>query len=108
VRQQAGAKLVIAEEARDPSIRGGRLDFSMLSDESRALERRIAESLNVDEKDLRAYLVEVLEERLYRGRESTERRTGFRFTRGTHSGTFIRDRDGTDLLPVGHQPPPEN
>lgn len=80
----------------------------MLSDESGALERRIAESLNIDERNLRKYLVEVLEERLYRGRESTERRTGFRFTRGTHSGTFVRDPEGTDLLPVGHQPPPED
>lgn len=80
----------------------------MLSDESRAVQRRLAESLNVEEADLRLYLVEVLEERLYRGRESSERRTGFRFKRGTHGGMYVRDPDGTDLLPAGYQPPPEN
>ncbi len=30
-------------------------------------------------------------------------RTGWRFVRGTHSGSYIRDPDGTDRLPAGHQ-----
>jgi hypothetical protein len=84
------------------------LDKKVLSDESRAVERRLAELLNVEASDLRLYLIEVLEERLYRGRESSERRTGFRFKRGSHGGTYVRDREGTDLLPAGHQAPPEN
>lgn len=91
------------------AIRHGWLDNrSMLSDQSRALERRLAESLNVPESELRLYLVEVIEERLYRGRESSERRTGFRFKRGTHDGMYVRDPEGSDLLPFGYQPPPEN
>ena len=80
----------------------------MLSDQSRALERRLAESLNVPESELRLYLVEVIEERLYRGRESSQRRTGFRFKRGTHGGMYVRDPEGSDLLPFGYQAPPEN
>ncbi len=30
-------------------------------------------------------------------------RTGWRFVRGTHSGSYIRDPEGTDRLPAGHQ-----
>jgi hypothetical protein len=32
-----------------------------------------------------------------------ERRTGWRFRRGTHSGTYVRDPKGTDVLPAGYR-----
>jgi hypothetical protein len=32
-------------------------------------------------------------------------RTGYRFVRGTHSGTYVRDPDGTDRLPAGYTIP---
>jgi len=32
-------------------------------------------------------------------------RTGYRFVRGTHSGTYIRDPQGTDPLPFGYTIP---
>ncbi len=31
--------------------------------------------------------------------------TGYRFVRGTHSGTYIRDPEGRDHLPVGYSMP---
>lgn len=34
---------------------------------------------------------------------NARRITGWRFVRGTHSGSYVRDRLGTDLLPEGHQ-----
>lgn len=30
------------------------------------------------------------------------RKTGWRFVRGSHSGTFVADPDGTDVLPEGY------
>jgi hypothetical protein len=32
-------------------------------------------------------------------------RTGYRFVRGSHSGTYVRDPDGTDRLPAGYSIP---
>lgn len=29
-------------------------------------------------------------------------RTGWRFVRGSHSGTYVRDPEGTDRLPPGY------
>jgi hypothetical protein len=31
-----------------------------------------------------------------------EKRTGWRWVRGTHSGTYVRDPKGTDVLPPGY------
>lgn len=31
--------------------------------------------------------------------------TGYRLVRGTHGGTYVRDPNGTDILPLGHEPP---
>jgi hypothetical protein len=36
------------------------------------------------------------------GRDAGRRRTGWRFVRGTHGGTYKRDPKGTDTLPVGY------
>jgi hypothetical protein len=32
-----------------------------------------------------------------------QRRTGYRWVRGTHGGTYVRDVKGTDSLPGGHE-----
>jgi hypothetical protein len=48
----------------------------------------------------------VLEERLWRRGERPERPTGYRFIRGSHSGTWVHDPEGTDVLPRGVQAPP--
>ncbi len=34
---------------------------------------------------------------------SAPRYTGYRFVRGTHSGTYVRDAHGTDPLPEGYR-----
>ena len=33
---------------------------------------------------------------------TARRRTGWRFVKGTHSGTYVRDPRGTDPLPAGY------
>lgn len=78
----------------------------MISDEVRAVERRLAEQLGLEPEAVRAYVLEVLEERLWRSGERRERPTGFRFKRGSHSGTWIRDPEGTDVPPPGVQVSP--
>jgi hypothetical protein len=62
-------------------------------DRARALEERLAELLDVEIEELREYL---------RGKvgESADRRTGFRLIRGTHGGQYVRDPEGTDILPA--------
>jgi hypothetical protein len=70
------------------------------------LEQRLAKLLGADPADVRAYLCEVIEERLW-GRSPKERKTGFRFVRGTHGGAFVRDPEGNDTPPVGYQVPRE-
>ena len=37
------------------------------------------------------------------GRRQGKRRTGWRWVRGTHGGTFVPDDKGTDHLPAGHE-----
>jgi hypothetical protein len=74
----------------------------MLSRESVDLEQRLAKLLGADPADVRSYLYEVIEERLW-GRNPKERKTGFRFVRGTHGGAFVRDPEGNDTPPVGYE-----
>lgn len=49
-------------------------------------------------------LVTMLErdEHLQDSQTPQRRPTGWRFVRGTHSGTYVRDRKGTDPLPAGY------
>jgi hypothetical protein len=77
---------------------------TMLSRESVDLEQRLAKLLGAHPADVRAYLCEVIEERLW-GRSPKERKTGFRFVRGTHGGAFVRDPEGNDTPPVGYEVP---
>jgi hypothetical protein len=79
---------------------------AVISDEARAVERRLAEQLGLEPEAVREYVLELLEERLWRSGERKERPTGFRFKRGSHSGTWVRDPEGTDVLPPGVRPPP--
>jgi hypothetical protein len=79
----------------------------VISEEARDIERRIAKLLDVDPSYVREYVIEVIEDRLWRGGEKRERRTGIRFVRGTYGATYVRDPAGTDVLPPGVEPPPE-
>jgi hypothetical protein len=83
-----------------------RLSGEVISDEARAVERRLADQLGLEPEAVREYVLAVLEERLWRSGERKDRPTGFRFQRGSHSGTWVRDPEGTDVLPPGAQPPP--
>jgi hypothetical protein len=62
------------------------------------IEARLAEILGVEIEDVRDYLDGNI-------RAGGARRTGYRFIRGTHSGTYERDPQGTDLLPTGYTIP---
>jgi hypothetical protein len=59
-------------------------------DRARVIEERLADLLGVEIVELRDYLQGSI-------RESADRRTGFRFIRGTHGGQYIRDPEGTDI-----------
>jgi hypothetical protein len=75
-------------------IRRGRFTQHMIDgDRAREIEERFTELLDVEVRELRDYL---------RGNigESANRRTGFRFIRGTHGGQYVRDPEGTDIPPV--------
>jgi hypothetical protein len=93
---------------RASAVRCGRLTGPMLSKDARRVEAVLASLLREEPEAVRNYVVEVLEERLWRGGEDRTRPTGFRFVRGSHGGTYVRDPAGTDVLPAGAQPPPEH
>jgi hypothetical protein len=78
----------------------------VISKEAQATEALLAMRLNADPLAVRAYFTEVLEERLWHGGEKSERRTGFKFVRGSHGGTYVHDPKGTDILPPSVEPPP--
>jgi transcription initiation factor IIE alpha subunit len=80
----------------------------VISDESRALEENLAKHLGVEPEDVRDYMYAVIEQRLWRGGEKRERRTGIKMIRGTHGCTYVRDPEATDMLPPGVEPPPES
>jgi hypothetical protein len=63
------------------------------------IEEGLAKAVGVRPDQLRDY---------FRGgvRADGQRRTGIRFVRGTHSGTYIRDPEGTDVVPAGYEEPP--
>lgn len=77
----------------------------MLTRDALGIETKLAKLVGEEPAAVRDYLYQVLEERLWRGPKLTERRTGIRFVRGTHGGTFIRDAAGNDVLPPGVEPP---
>jgi len=88
------------------SVRRVLLTRTVISESARATEERLGKLLGIDPADVREYVLAVLEDRLWRAGQRPERRTGFTFKRGSHGGTWTRDPEGTDVLPVGVQPPP--
>jgi hypothetical protein len=63
-------------------------------DAAKKIEERLADLLEIEVGDLRDYL---------QGRigASGTRRTGYRLIRGTHGVQYVRDPEGTDILPAG-------
>jgi hypothetical protein len=61
---------------------------------AKKIEERLADLLEIEVGDLRDYL---------QGRigASGARRTGYRLIRGTHGVQYVRDPEGTDILPAG-------
>jgi predicted transcriptional regulator len=59
---------------------------------AREIEARFAESIGMPADDVRDYLNGNV-------RAGAGRRTGYRFIRGTHGGTYVVDPDGVDLPP---------
>jgi hypothetical protein len=68
-------------------------------DRAKKIEEQLAQLLDVEIEEVRDYL---------RGniKESSARRTGLRFIRGTHGGQYVRDPEGTDI-PSAHVFVPE-
>ena len=62
---------------------------------AREIEERLAELTGVDANEIRDWA---------RGHITAgeARRTGWRFVRGAHGGTYVRDPDGHDILPAGY------
>ena len=81
------------------SIRDSGLNGDMIEAEKAAhIEERLAELLDVETDDVRDYLNGNI-------RAGGARRTGYRFVRGTHSGSYVRDPQGNDILPAGYSVP---
>jgi hypothetical protein len=59
------------------------------------IETKLAELAGCQPPEMRNYL---------RGyvTASTARKTGWRFVRGSHRGTFVPNPEGADVLPHGH------
>ena len=68
------------------------------ADKANEIETRLGDLLNIPVKDLRDYMSGNI-------RAGGERRTGYRFVRGTHGGHYVRDPQGRDSLPSGFQIP---
>jgi hypothetical protein len=63
-----------------------------------AIEARLAEVAGVPIAAMRDYLSGNI-------RAGGARRTGYRFVRGTHGGTYVRDPNGTDIIPAAYEVP---
>jgi len=68
------------------------------ADKASEIEERLAGLLSIPVKDLRDYMTGNI-------RARGQRRTGYTFLRGTHGGHYVRDPNGTDILPSGFQVP---
>jgi hypothetical protein len=84
--------------APDP-IRGVPFNERMIEPEqAKAIEEKLATLLGVRVKDLRDYMGGSI-------RAGGERSTGYRFVRGTHAGRYVRDPNGTDIIPASYEIP---
>jgi hypothetical protein len=68
------------------------------AERANAIEARLAALVDVPVEDLRQYMAGNI-------RAGGARRTGFKFVRGTHGGHFVRDPNGTDILPSDFEVP---
>jgi hypothetical protein len=68
------------------------------AERARVIETQLAALVDVPVEDLRDYMAGNI-------RAGGARRTGYKFVRGTHSGHFVRDPNGTDILPSGFEVP---
>lgn len=68
------------------------------AEQAAQIEARLAKLLDVRADIVRDYLVGNI-------RAGGARRTGYKFVRGSHGGSYIRDPQGTDILPAGHTIP---
>jgi len=68
------------------------------AERAKEIEARLASLLNVPIQDLRDYMTGNV-------RAGGGRRTGYRFIRGTHGGSYVTDPKGTDMLPAGVEAP---
>jgi len=69
------------------------------AEKASSLEQRLSKVIECRPDELRDWF--------YGHIDRGPRNTGLRFVRGTHSGAFVSDPDGTDELPPGYEPPPE-
>jgi hypothetical protein len=67
------------------------------AEEAHEIEERLASLLDLRADHLRDYLDGNV--------RAGVRRTGYRFVRGTHGGTYVRDPEGCDILPAGYSIP---
>ncbi len=63
---------------------------------ARRIEERLAELTGVSTEQLRDWNAGHI-------KAGSARRTGWRFVRGTQSGSYVRDPDGVDPLPAGYK-----
>lgn len=68
------------------------------AEQAAQIEARLAKLLDVRADVLRDYLSGNI-------RAGGARRTGYKFVRGSHGGSYVRDPQGTDMLPAGHTIP---
>ena len=68
------------------------------AEQAAEIEARLADVAGVSVEVLRDYLNGNI-------RAGGARRTGYRFVRGTHSGTYTRDPEGADILPSDYSVP---
>jgi hypothetical protein len=81
------------------AVRTASFNRCMLEAEKAAeMEVRLAELIGVTVEDWRDYIHGNI-------RAGDARKTGYRFVRGTHGGTYRRDPEGTDILPAGYTIP---
>jgi hypothetical protein len=62
------------------------------AERAREIETRLAELLEMPADAVRDYVTGNV-------RAGAARRTGYRFIRGTHGGTYVADPDGVDIPP---------
>ena len=72
--------------------------MAITAETARRIEARLAELVGVSVDELRDWNAGHI-------KAGPARRTGWRFVRGTQSGSYVRDPDGIDPLPAGYTIP---